>query len=550
METQTRDVAVAGSIDALLSRGNQLADRGEFVDAIAAYRELAALAPQFGPGYRNLALALEQAGQLTEALSVCGRAVQLQPDDLDSYLVMARLLLMLGRTDQAVSMYQLAALAAPGRSDVHTSLAAALARQGRLDEASAACQTALALSPHNAGAYLNLGIIRGKQDDPEAAVAAYRNAIRIDPNSPEGFTNLGFALSNLGMSRAAIEAAGRAVALRPADPTLHYNHAMLLLLAGDLKAGFREFEWRLSHPEPRFRPRAFDVPRWRGEDRNGKTLLIHAEQGLGDTLHFARFVSRAAASGGPVVLQVQSPLTDLLRDSLDVTVISRDELGPPFDLHVPLMSLPFELGTSIATIPAELPYLEVQPAKLAEWRRRLAKYSGLKVGVVWAGNPGHLYDHKRSLAAEAVFPHLRVPGVQLFSLQKEASASDGAVLEQLKDEVVDLSPLLTTFAETAAAASAMDLVIAVDTAVAHLAGALGRPTWILLPHILDWRWFYEREDSPWYPTVRLFRQRRPKDWASVLDRLPGELERLAAEHAESQPVDRRGVPTPLGTSSC
>jgi Flp pilus assembly protein TadD len=537
MERHIRHVAVAESIDALLSRGNQLADRGEFTDAIAAYRELTTRAPQFGPGYRNLALALEQAGQLTEALSVCGRAVQLQPDDLESYLVMARLLLLLERTDQAVSMYQLAALAAPGRSDVHASLAAALARQGRLDEAGAACQTAIDLSPHNAGAYLNLGIINSKRDDPEAAVEAYRNAIRIDPKSAEGFTNLGFALSNLGLSRAAIEAAGRAVALRPADPTLHYNHAMLLLLAGDLKAGFREFEWRLSHPEPRFRPRAFAVPRWRGEDRNGKTLLIHAEQGLGDTLHFARFVSAAAASGGPVVLQVQSALTDLLRDSLDVTVISRDEPAPPFDLHVPLMSLPFELGTTIETIPADVPYLEVQPAKLAEWRQRLAGYSGLKVGVAWAGNPGHLYDRKRSLAADAVFPHLLVPGVQLFSLQKERSAIDSAVLEQLTDEVVDLSPLLTNFAETAAAASAMDLVISVDTSVAHLAGALGRPTWILLPHILDWRWLYEREDTPWYPTVRLFRQPRPNDWPSVLDRLPGELAHLAAEHAESQSAE-------------
>jgi Flp pilus assembly protein TadD len=529
MEQHIRQVAVAGSIDALLNRGNHLFDRGAFAEAIEAYHELTIRAPQFGPGYRNLALALEQDGRLAEALPVCDRAIQLQPEDLESYLIMAKLLLKLGRMDQAVSMYQLAALAAPGRSDVHASLAAALARQDRLDEASAACRTAIELSPQNAGAYLNLGIIHSKRGDLEAAVEAYRNVIRIDPHSPDGFTNLGFAMSNLGMSDAAIKAAGRAVELRPADPTLHYNHAMLLLLAGDLEAGFREFESRLSHPEPRFRPRAFDVPRWRGEDRNGKTLLIHAEQGLGDTLHFARFVSAAAATGGPVVLQVQSPLTELLRDSLDVTVISRDVPEPQFDLHVPLMSLPHEQGITIETIPAEPHYLKTNPAKLADWRQRLANYAGLKVGVVWAGNPGHLHDRKRSLAAAAIFPRLRLPGVQLFSLQKEVSAIDAAILEQLQNEVVDLAPRLTTFAETAAAASAMDLVISVDTSVAHLAGALGKPTWILLPHVLDWRWFYQREDTPWYPTARLFRQRRPNDWASVLDRLPGELQRLAAD---------------------
>jgi Flp pilus assembly protein TadD len=529
MKEQAGEAAHAAAMSVLLDRGNHLMDQGELAKAIDAYRELVALAPQFGPGYRNLALALEQAGELAEALSVCRHAVELQPDDLEAYLVMASLLLKLDRTDQAVSMYQLAALAAPGRSDAQASLAAALARQGRLNEASAACQRAIELSPQDARAYLNLGIIHSKSDDFEGAVEAYRKAIGLDPNSPEVSTNLGIALSNLGRSQAAIEASRRAIELRPGDPMLHYNHAMLLLLAGDLKAGFREFEWRHFHPAPRFRPKAFDVPRWSGGRRDGRILLIHAEQGLGDTLHFARFVSAAAASGGPVVLQVQPPLVELLRGSLDVTVVSRDEPEPPFDLHVPLMSLAYELGCRIETIPAQQPYLKVAPAKIAEWQRRLAKYSGVKVGVVWAGNAGHLHDRKRSLLAEILLPRLLMPGVQLFSLQKEVRASDRAVLERLKGRVVDLEPLLTNFAETAAAASAMDLVIAVDTAVAHMAGALGKPTWILLPHILDWRWFYERDDSPWYPSVRLFRQHRPGDWESVLNRLSGELERLAAD---------------------
>lgn len=534
MEQQTGEAALAASMAALLDRGNRLMDQGEVIEATAAYRKLVTLAPQFAPGYRNLALALERGGELTEALSVCGRAVELQGDDLEAYLIMARLLLKLERTDQAVSMYELAALAAPARSDVQASLAAALARQGRLEEASAACHRAIELSPKNVGAYLNLGIIRSRRGDLEGAVEAYRKAISIDPNSPEAFTNLGVALSHLGRGDAAIEASARATELRPLDPELHYNHAMLLLLAGDLKAGFREFEFRLSHPAPQFRPRPFDVPRWRGEHRRGRTLLIHAEQGLGDTLHFVRFVSRAAATGGPVVLQVQPPLVELLRDSLDVTVISRDEPAPPFDLHVPLMSLPHELGTTIETIPAEVPYLKAIPAKIAEWRERLASTAGLKVGVVWAGSPGHRHDRMRSLPAETILPHLLMPGVQLFSLQKEPRVADRAVLEQLKGRVVDLEPRLESFADTAAAVSAMDLVISVDTAVAHLSGALGKPTWILLPHVLDWRWLYARRDTPWYPTARLLRQPRSRDWASVIERLPGDLQRFASAVGEQR----------------
>ncbi|HLG81683.1 MAG TPA: tetratricopeptide repeat protein [Bradyrhizobium sp.] len=528
MQPQTERAALAASVAALLDRGNDLMDRGAVADAIAAYRSVTTLVPQFGPAFRNLALALERDGRLGEALSACGRAVELQGDDLDAYLIMARLLLRLERMEQAVSMYELAALAAPGRADVQASLAAALARCGRLDEASAACGRAIELAPQNVGAHLNLGIICSKRGDLEGAVAAYRKAIGIDPSSPEAFTNLGAALSSLGQSDAAIEASGRAIALRPDDAELQYNHAMLLLLAGNLEAGFRAFEWRLSHSSPKFRPRSFDVPRWRGEPRNGKTLLIHAEQGLGDSLHFARFISRAAATGGPVVLQVQPPLLELLRDSLDVTVVSRDAPAPSFDLHVPLMSLPYELGTTMETIPAEVPYLAVAPDKAVAWRARLGGTSGLKVGIVWAGSPGHRHDGLRSLPAALVLPRLAIPDVRLFSLQKEPRADDRAVLEGLKGRVVDLAPDLASFADTAAAVSAMDLVISVDTAVAHLAGALGKPTWILLPHILDWRWLYERDDTPWYPTARLFRQARSRDWADVLDRLPLELERFAA----------------------
>lgn len=529
MEQRSHVVDRTGSTDALLRLGNDLMDRGEAAGAVETYRKLIALVPQFGPAYRNLALALEEDGRLDEALLACGQAIEHQPDDLEAYLIMAKLLLKLERIDEAVAIYRLAAEAMPGRSDVHASLAAALTRLGCLDEAAAACRIAIDLAPDNAGAHLNFGIILARRDDLEGATEAFRRAAGLAPNAPEGFTNLGTTLSSLGRSAAAIEASARAIALRPNDPVLHYNHAVLLLLAEQFELGFREFEWRLAHPDPRFRPRDFEASRWKGEPRDRKTLLIHAEQGLGDTLHFARFVSAAAKTGGPVILQAQPPLVELLRDSLDdVTVISRDAPLPPFDLQVPLMSLPHELGTTIATIPADMPYLKAAPTKAREWQQRLAAFSGLKVGIVWSGNPSHRQDQKRSLPAAAILPRLQLPGVQLFSLQKDIRDSDRAVLAGLGEHVVDLAPQLADFADTAAAVSALDLVISVDTAVAHLAAALAKPTWILLPHVLDWRWFYDRADTPWYPTARLFRQPRPLDWASVLDRLAVELPHAAS----------------------
>jgi tetratricopeptide (TPR) repeat protein len=536
MEKQSSAVDPAGSADVLLRLGNDLMDRGETTSAIEAYRTLVSSVPEFGPAYRNLALALESAGRFDEAVLVCSQAIERQSDDLESYLVMAGLLLRLERTDEAVRLYRFAIMAAPGRPDIVASLAAALTRSGALDEAEQVCRTAIALSPQYAGAHLNLGVVLSRRDDLEGAASAFRTAIGLAPDAPEGFTNLGATLSDLGRGDAALEASARAVALRPDDPVLRYNHAVLLLLAGQLVSGFREFEARLAHPDPRFRPRAFEAPRWNGEPRHGRTLLIHAEQGLGDTLHFARFVPWAAATGGPVVLMVQPPLVRLLQDSLQdhpgVAVISRDAPLPSFDLHVPMMSLPHVQGTTIETIP-DRPYLMAAPAKADAWRLRLGVCATLKVGIVWSGNPSHRQDGKRSLAAAAVLPRLLGPGVKLFSLQKDVRADDRAVLAQLEGQVCNLAPQLADFADTAAVISAMDLVISVDTAVAHLASALGKPTWILLPYVLDWRWLYERSDSPWYPTARLFRQPRPGDWAGALDALVVELQRAAAERGRA-----------------
>jgi len=267
----------------------------------------------------------------------------------------------------------------------------------------------------------------------------------------------------------------------------------------------------------------FSQPEWEGEPFVGRTLLVFSDYGIGDAMQLVRYLPMAVARGGKVVLQVQPSLVSLFRDLPGVTVLARGEALPPFDLQLPMMSLPRVLGTTLDTIPAAIPYLQAEPAKLSRWQRALRHAKGLKVGVVWAGNPQHKGDKFRSLAAEAVLPRLVMPGVQLYSLQKEARPADGAVLASLKTDIADLAPALGDFSDTAAAVAALDLVISVDTSVAHLAGGLGRPVWVLLPYALDWRWLRDREDTPWYPTMRLFRQPAPGDWTSVLDSVAHDL---------------------------
>jgi glycosyl transferase family 9 (putative heptosyltransferase) len=299
-------------------------------------------------------------------------------------------------------------------------------------------------------------------------------------------------------------------------------------MCGDLINGFAEHQWgRKSRQLSQGMP-VFDGPEWQGENFAGKTLLLFADYGIGDALQFVRYLPMVTAKGGSVVLQVQPAIAALLRPMQGVTVLGRDQPVPPYDLQLAMMDLPRIFGTTLETIPADIPYLKADPAKAGAWRAMLGSQAALKVGVVWAGSPLHKGDAQRSLSAEAVLPRLVMPGVQLFSLQKEPRAADGPILKQLDDDLTDLGPVLGDFTDTAAVVSALDLVISVDTSVAHLAGALGRPCWMLLPYALDWRWLRDREDSPWYPSMRLFRQSKPQAWDGVLARASAELARVAA----------------------
>jgi Tfp pilus assembly protein PilF len=433
---------------------------------------------------------------------------------------------------EAVQVYRQASALDPGDPMILDSLAACLIDLKQFDDAIVACRLALALDPDHAPAHTNLGIVFEMQNDVEASVAAHRRAIAADPDYARAYANLAIALRNAGEIDEALAASHRAVALDPDEPQARYNHAHFLLRCGDLKNGFVELRWGRKCKTVSDGYPIFSEPEWQGEMLSGRTLLLFAEAGLGDALHFLRYVPMAAEMDGVIVLQVQPALVPLLRSMFGVTVVPHGEPLPPFDLQLPLMDLPRVFGTTLDSIPAAVPYLHSDPAKLARWRLALGDATALKVGVVWAGNPAHQGDRYRSLSADAVLPRLVMPGVQLYSLQKEPRPADAPVLAGLGADIIDLAPALGDFADTAAAIAALDLVIAVDTSVAHLAGALGRPVWLLLPYALDWRWLRDREDSPWYPTMRMFRQHKPQAWEGVLARVSFELARVAAGERE------------------
>jgi len=512
---------------AWLNLGNVLVEQGKGDEAVDAYRQALAADPD-NPGLlRNLGSVLHKQGRLEDAIAHYRRATVLAPDDSTALRCLGIALHEAGELEEAAKIYRQTALD-PGDHTILSNLAACLCDLGQYDEAMAASDLALAMKPDHAPAHTNRGIILEMCGDLDAAIAAHRRAIEADPTYSKGHANLAVALRSVGELDEALAVSHRAVALNPEQPLTRYNHAHALLMNGDLKNGFEEFRWgrkckNWAHHYP-----DFNQPEWEGEGFVGRTLLVFSDYGIGDALQLVRYLPMVVARGGTVLLQVQPTLVPLFKDLPGVKVLARGDALPPFDLQLAMMDLPRLFGTTLDSIPATVPYLTAEPTILSRWQRALRHAKGLKVGVVWAGNPLHKGDHFRSIAVEAVLPRLIVPDVQLYSLQKEMRPADAPALASLGNDIVDLAPALGSFADTAAAVDTLDLVISVDTSVAHLAGSLGRPVWMLLPYALDWRWMRDREDSPWYPTMRLFRQKKPQAWDGVIERVAAELARVAA----------------------
>lgn len=377
--------------------------------------------------------------------------------------------------------------------------------------------------PDEVRAWVSLAAALRRERKLDEALAASQRAVELNPADHDALHILGWNLVDLGRVREAQGVAARALSLFPQSALLYWLRAFVLLLLGDYPQGWADYESRWHIPGLGHGHHDFPRPQWRGENLAGRTIFLHPEQGIGDTIQFSRYVPLLHQHGPKKILLATPPeLQSLFARSFPGVELVRDgQAIPAFDVHCPLMSLPFAFGTTLATVPAQTPYLLPDPSDTGRWRQRLSTYPGLKVGLVWAGGPRSVQNVTRSMHLSKMQPLNGVPGVSLVSLQKGEPAAQVAQVPQLN--LVDWTAELNTFDDTAALVSALDLVISVCTSVTHLSGALGRPTWTLLAFAADFRWMLERADTPWYPTMRLLRQPAPGDWDSVIARICAEL---------------------------
>ena len=396
-------------------------------------------------------------------------------------------------------------------------------QRGKLEEALPLLERAAALQHDEPEFHNNLGLALAAADREADAAAEYRVALSLKPDHAVAWNNLGLALQAANEIAAAIDAFRRALALDPDFTHARWNLALALLLDRQFDEGWREYESRLELPELGKNRHRYDGPRWDGAPPEGRTILLYPEQGLGDALQFARYASILAARGAHCVIRCPEALTPLLATVPGVARVVRDEEPlPRYDVHAPLLSLPRLVGTKADAIPATVPYITIGEAQRAAARATLARSSApRRVGLVWSGNPSHSNDRNRSIALAALLPLLDVPGIAWFSLQQGERAAQ--IAQTRGAEALTPLPAHSTLSDTAALVAELDLVVTVDTSIAHLAGALARPVWILLPFAPDWRWQLGRDDNPWYPTARLFRQPRARDWPSVVSRVVAEL---------------------------
>ncbi len=464
--------------------GNILSDLGRPAEALASYREALRLRPDFCEAHSNLGAALHALGQPAEAEASHREALRLRPDYPEGHANLGNALRDLGRLAEAEASHREALRLWPGYPEAHSNLGATLRERGRLAEAEASCREALRLRPDFSGAHGNLGNVLRDLGRLTEAEASYREALRLRPNSAEAHNNLGAALHALGRTAKAEASYREALRRQPDYPDAHNNLGHTLLLAGQLQEGWNECEWRWQTRHLSGAARNFPAPQWSGEPIGDRVILLHAEQGFGDTLQFCRYVPLIAA-GARTILEVQAPLVRLLSRLPGITgIVARGDNLPPFDLHCPLMSLPRAVGTTLDTIPTSTRYLDADPTRTADWRERLAGLPGLRIGLVWAGSARsdkpelNAVDRRRSIPLNLMSPLGEASGVSFISLQKGEPAAQA---DQLADGVTlhDFTADLHDFEDTAALIDALDLVISVDTAVAHLAGALGKSVWLL-----------------------------------------------------------------------
>lgn len=538
--------------DARANLGNALRETGRIEEAVACLREALALQPTHGAGHLNLGLALMSLKRPDEAVRHLRQATQFAANDPAAHNALGLALAEQNQLAEAAASFEQARRLYPGFVDAHANLGMALGRLGDAAGALAALREAARLEPRSPGILNAMGAALGQLGDHPASLGPIQEALRLRPDFVAGLINQGNALRSSGRLDEALASLRRAIELnsdevdghhdlalvyadlgrtaealaefdatlrlRPDFPMCRKNRALVWLRLGDWAQGWHEYEWRWQCGE--LAERRCSQPRWDGSDLTGKTILLWAEQGVGDTLQFVRYAALVKQRGGTVFLECPAALHPLLATcaGIDRLVAADGGAEPAFDVHAPLMSLPGIMGTTVETVPAAGPYLFADPMLAARWQRELADVTGFRIGVCWQGNPKFAADRLRSFPLQQLAPVAGLPGVRLVSLQVGPAVQQIAELRGRLD-IVDLGERLTqtpgAFVDAAAVIKNLDLVISCDTAIAHLAGALGTPVWLALPFAGDWRWLMHRSYTPWYPTMRLFRQTEPRNWETV-----------------------------------
>jgi len=521
------ETGIAMNLGTALLKMNRLQEAG------AVYEQIIRMKPDFAEAWANIAVVLAELRRLEDAARANRRAIELKPNFSLPYQNLGTVLRDMGRLDEAEQVLKQGLNIDPNRPEMLARLALVYLSQGATDraknqEAIEVLRRALAIQPNHPYVLSNLGVALARLGRPEEAVPYHEQALQINPSFPMGMMNLGVALRSLGRFDEARNAFQRALALEPNNPALHENLANELLVTGDWDKGLIEFERRLD--DKSIFVRNWTTPRWDGSDPAGKTILLAAEQGIGETIQMARYAQLIDQRGGRVVMEVQEPIASLISRAQGVSeVVAQGQALPNHDAYAYVGSLPHLFRTTPQTIPAKVPYISADPARVENWRRKFSEYGDdLKVGLVWAGSQHHRSDPHRSMLLVDFAPLADVKGVRFLSLQTGQPSSQ--VFSAPREmRLVDLSNSLSSFEETAAALANLDLLISVDTAIVHLAGALGRRVWTMLAFAPHWRWLLNRSDTPWYPTMRLFRQPGYGDWPGAMQQIKQELTALAAK---------------------
>jgi tetratricopeptide (TPR) repeat protein len=509
---------------ALGNLGLTLTMAGQTEQAIQSLRRAVALQPDFADAWANLGSALNDAGQRSEAIACYQRAIALRPTSAEFLNNLGVLLRADKQTEAAIAIYQRAISAGPGMLEAYCNLADLLRSVGQQQQAIEVCRRGLAVGPDFPELHLSYANALHELGQVDQAISIYRRALELRPDWPEPLSNLGLALPLRQRFDEAIDCCRRAIAGREDYAAAHANLALVLLLLGKWRDGWREYEWRYRSTTFPNAHRFAAGPHWDGSDLNGRTILLRFEQGVGDTIQFVRYLPQVIARGGSVILEVPLELRRLLEgeNSCGVAVITENAVPlPPFDVLLPLMSLPHVLGDFDLDAIPKPPYLKADPTLQRQWQTRLSEDKQRKIGLAWAGNPKHQRDRSRSIQL-SMFAPLADERLRFYSLQFGPPAAQ-ASSPPAGMKLIDMTGDIRDFADTAALLAELDLIISVDTAVAHLAGAMGKPVWLLLPLVPDFRWLLERTDTPWYPTMRLFRQKIDGDWNEPISRIAQEL---------------------------